>query len=477
MNTVLGWILDFAVRHECVELVQGHSFVSAPTAVARSLAVGSAAQNRSSAWHHRSSGAETTENKLRGVVVKSFTLFRGVAGSLRPAEAFNDHHPQVSSFEEAMKTHSGCAPESAPKWLLELKERVVICLHAENKLRAARETLDAFFPERPVLLNSILHDKRGPVGSMQFNQAYISRKVSARSLKQLAQELSDFMNEWLQRLPPCLLDQLVDCTGQEDFLQLTDSETQEPTTGSLDEHTKVVPPPAVQKLDKQKEADDELTEEEEDTVSRGKPTKIASRKRTVQPQKQPMKVSRKSSRRRDPVPDKPGSDEPSEDEEADQVPEIINLRSKSASLLTKGGKDPLVQARRGSPMPERIKPVLRHSRVKTSIVLEKCVTQPEWGSDEEEEEEKDEELQASALPKLGAAPALVKFKPLKPLSEISNQRKGRKRVKWTLTEEDQLRKGVDKCGEGNWAEVLEQYKFNDIRTSVDLKDKWRNLNK
>ena len=39
-----------------------------------------------------------------------------------------------------------------------------------------------------------------------------------------------------------------------------------------------------------------------------------------------------------------------------------------------------------------------------------------------------------------------------------------------------LVKGVERFGEGKWARILETYKFDD-RTSVDLKDKWRNLQK
>jgi hypothetical protein len=374
------------------------------------------------------------------------TSFEELASN--PSPCFEEW--QVSSFEEALKSVSESAPESAQKWLLELKERVVLCLHAENKLRAARETLAAFFPERPVLLNSILHDKRGPVGSTQFNQAYISRKVSSKSLKGLAQDLSDFMADWLNNLPPCLLDQLVEV----DFTKLADPEIQEPRTSSLEEHKEVVPPAAVMKPDKQMEAEDEETEEEEAT-SRGKPTRAVTRKNSVQQEKRPLKVTRKSSRRCNPLPDEPASDEPSEDEEVPEVPEVVKLRSKSALLLKRGGEDPLIQARKGSPMPESIKPAIKRTRSnksKASIVLEKCVEQPEWASDGEEEADEDD--QASSLPKLGEAPAHVKFKPLKPLSEIGNQtatqskpvRKGRKRVRWTPTEEEQLRKGVGKCG-------------------------------
>lgn len=53
----------------------------------------------------------------------------------------------------------------------------------------------------------------------------------------------------------------------------------------------------------------------------------------------------------------------------------------------------------------------------------------------------------------------------------------RKRVRWSESEEAQLRAGVAELGEGAWAKILKQFSFDKCRTNVDLKDKWRNLNK
>ena len=52
------------------------------------------------------------------------------------------------------------------------------------------------------------------------------------------------------------------------------------------------------------------------------------------------------------------------------------------------------------------------------------------------------------------------------------------RVGWTYKEEVDLYKGVQKYGVGNWAVIKKDPTFHfTSRTSVNLKDKWRNLEK
>ena len=55
----------------------------------------------------------------------------------------------------------------------------------------------------------------------------------------------------------------------------------------------------------------------------------------------------------------------------------------------------------------------------------------------------------------------------------------RPRVRWSEAEVENLRHGVERHeGLPNmWATILSKYEFHPYRTSVDLKDKWRNLNK
>lgn len=51
------------------------------------------------------------------------------------------------------------------------------------------------------------------------------------------------------------------------------------------------------------------------------------------------------------------------------------------------------------------------------------------------------------------------------------------RVRWSRAEEEQLEKGVEQLGLGNWNCILHRYTFHAKRTNVDLKDKWRNMRK
>lgn len=53
----------------------------------------------------------------------------------------------------------------------------------------------------------------------------------------------------------------------------------------------------------------------------------------------------------------------------------------------------------------------------------------------------------------------------------------RARVPWSVEETENLQAGVMKHGEGFWADILNdpEFSFQDNRTQIDLKDKWRNL--
>ncbi|XP_062233464.1 uncharacterized protein LOC133930753 [Phragmites australis] len=66
--------------------------------------------------------------------------------------------------------------------------------------------------------------------------------------------------------------------------------------------------------------------------------------------------------------------------------------------------------------------------------------------------------------------------PVSPLQLAENKNKRRKARKWSILEEETLRKGVEQYGSGNWKDILTNNPDVFIgRTPVDLKDKWRNM--
>ena len=52
--------------------------------------------------------------------------------------------------------------------------------------------------------------------------------------------------------------------------------------------------------------------------------------------------------------------------------------------------------------------------------------------------------------------------------------KAKERKFWSAEETKWLKQGVKAYGEGNWSQILKAYNFVG-RTSVHLKDRWRNL--
>ena len=50
-------------------------------------------------------------------------------------------------------------------------------------------------------------------------------------------------------------------------------------------------------------------------------------------------------------------------------------------------------------------------------------------------------------------------------------------MRWSAAEEDYLRQGVARLQNATnmWALILQKFPFEEGRTNVDLKDKWRNM--
>jgi len=55
--------------------------------------------------------------------------------------------------------------------------------------------------------------------------------------------------------------------------------------------------------------------------------------------------------------------------------------------------------------------------------------------------------------------------------------KGPKKKPFSDDEVDNLMRGVAKFGEGQWSKILHSYLFQPFRNSIDLRDKWRNMEK
>ena len=51
------------------------------------------------------------------------------------------------------------------------------------------------------------------------------------------------------------------------------------------------------------------------------------------------------------------------------------------------------------------------------------------------------------------------------------------RVRWAEEEVEFLKEGVERFGVGKWKDIRQNYPFNSKRSNVDLRDKWRNLQK
>ncbi|XP_040265632.1 telomeric repeat-binding factor 2 isoform X2 [Bufo bufo] len=61
-------------------------------------------------------------------------------------------------------------------------------------------------------------------------------------------------------------------------------------------------------------------------------------------------------------------------------------------------------------------------------------------------------------------------------SKSTNSTSSSGRRKWTIEETDWIKSGVEKYGEGKWAQILKNYPFH-LRTAIMIKDRWRTMKK
>lgn len=119
----------------------------------------------------------------------------------------------------------------------------------------------------------------------------------------------------------------------------------------------------------------------------------------------------------------------------------------------------------------------RHSeRLKCSLMDRNPTARTyEWDGDDSIDSQEEKSPSASRKVRL-PNPATRRFSPLKRPRVAADIACRRKHTKWSVIEEETLKKEVAKYGKGRWKFILE--KNRDIfeeRTEVDLKDKWRNI--
>ncbi len=91
-------------------------------------------------------------------------------------------------------------------------------------------------------------------------------------------------------------------------------------------------------------------------------------------------------------------------------------------------------------------------------------------------EEEDEGVKLSSVPERFKSALPEKEKVT--VSKASGPKKGKRRKKFTEAEDEAIRDGVAKIGAGNWSEIKSYYHIDLAdRTAVQIKDRWRTLNK
>ena len=91
-------------------------------------------------------------------------------------------------------------------------------------------------------------------------------------------------------------------------------------------------------------------------------------------------------------------------------------------------------------------------------------------------EEEDEGVKLSSVPERFKSALPEKEKVT--VSKASGPKKGKRRKKFTEAEDEAIREGVAKLGAGNWRDIKSYYHLDLAdRTAVQIKDRWRTLNK
>ena len=179
---------------------------------------------------------------------------------------------------------------------------------------------------------------------------------------------------------------------------------------------------------------------------------------------------------------------PSKGKKVRKMPQEAAELSRTTSHFVDNVDDPLEAARAiskeaaGRSNAPRASPAIRISiadRISSSLP-----SQPDRFSDLSDDDDENADQNSAPSTKKRKLPS-NEYAPVSPLEGLGGAKTLRKssvakkkkagRVMWEQWEEMNLKRGVQELGEGNWGAILRKYEFQDRRTNVNLKDKWRNI--
>eukprot|EP00026_Physarum_polycephalum_P003963 Phypoly_transcript_03980.p1 GENE.Phypoly_transcript_03980~~Phypoly_transcript_03980.p1 ORF type:complete len:693 (+),score=217.82 Phypoly_transcript_03980:86-2164(+) len=217
------------------------------------------------------------------------------------------------------------------------------------------------------------------------------------------------------------------------------------------------PTKKTQKKGKNKSASDEEEEEEEEEV---KPKKAQNGSSSSKKTKTVPKKGKKEE-----------SEEEKEEEEEEEEDVVVVGSTKSSTKKVPSPKKAKTASKKGKKDESDVEELEESPKnaKKPTPAANKGKKKADEESDDEKGDDKNDDSDDSDSAFFGGARLRLKSPKKGPKIKIAKR-------KFSIAEEQYLHKGVERFGVGKWKEILMSYNFNN-RTAVDLKDKWRNIQK
>lgn len=178
---------------------------------------------------------------------------------------------------------------------------------------------------------------------------------------------------------------------------------------------------------------------------------------------------------------------PVEDWKQKRAAEVLNKLHKTTKQLHDSMPDPLDEINRSEGLSSRVRPLPKDTSAGTTKSKPSNTNVPkprmadrqekaqtvEWNSSEEQEQPRVQEDEESETFE-AKAKHIKSFKP-KPIGIVPTKRPRRTKNFFTDLEVSELTRLVGIYGVGRWREILDAGSFQAGRRPIDLKDKWRNL--